>query len=334
MYAKDTAPFVPTEIIGNMTKFTELSPYRQEDAQEFLQAVINHLDHTTSSAIDSSLVEQVFQGSERYRRECAACGQREDRFQPFRTLRLNLKETVEAALKELTSKQAVEDASCDGCNRRGHRSETNTIHDAPRILALQLKRFTHVLTKLSGSCGYTEILDIEPYMSTSNTDPTASTQHNDRPSTLYRLYAVVCHIGPAIHQGHYLAWVKTGEGKWAIMNDSSVIVTDTLSASEEDGYLFFYERVDGAEAEALRADMQVPQEAANLRRRARQTLANVRGPLAATEEGWTTVQVRKQRAKQEQPKADKGSQEKREKHASSGKGKGERKGKKQTRTTR
>ncbi|KAL1672746.1 hypothetical protein EV122DRAFT_294671 [Schizophyllum commune] len=332
MYAKDGATFVPTEVIGNMSNFTKLLPYRQEDAEEFLQDVLEHIISTNPNPTPS-FVEQIFGGQQRSRLTCCACGQSRDQRTAFKLLHIAVKTSVQQALAAMAAPESLEDVQCDECNRRGCHTETHTIHEGPRILGLQLKRFHFDNTKVSDRCDYPDILDIEPYMSTSDTHPSASTEHNNRPSTLYRLYAVVCHIGRTAQQGHYIAWVKTGEGKWAKMNDHSVTEADKPFACEEDGYMFFYERVDGADAEALSAQLKTSQAAAEWRRRTRQKLANIRGSTSGTGEGWTTAMAQK-RAKKEQPKADNGSKEKREKHASSGKGKGERKGKKQTKTAR
>ncbi|KAI5829386.1 cysteine proteinase [Schizophyllum commune Tattone D] len=323
------------EVLNQMWRLESgLSTERQEDVQQYLHAVID-LCHEDEKEYDTSSIREAFEGYIRTESICGACGWRSDQLESFKHLPLAFRDAhdVEAALRMKTAKQSVCDATCPGCNRKGHRTRTDTILEAPRVLALHLLRFDSDTNKLSKSCSYPDILDIEPYMSTSNTRPTASTEDDNLPSTLYRLYAVVCHIGQTIHHGHYLAWVKTGEGKWAKMNDSSVIEADQPFACEEDGYMFFYERIDGAETEVLRARLKTSQAAAERRRQARQKLANIRGSPAVATEGWTTAMAQK-RTKKEQPKADNGLKEKREKHGLSGKGKGERKGKKQTKMAR
>ena len=119
------------------------------------------------------------------------------------------------------------------------------IKKLPNVLALHLKRFKYQedvqrFLKLA----YRVVFPFELRLFNTVDDvPNA-----DR---MYRLWAIVVHIGAGLHHGHYVAIIKSGE-KWLLFDD------DTVSAIEESdiqkfygdtpgygsGYVLFYEAVD------------------------------------------------------------------------------------------
>jgi ubiquitin C-terminal hydrolase len=59
---------------------------------------------------------------------------------------------------------------------------------------------------------YTETLDMAPYVS----------KETNCKSAIYRLYAVLVHLGYGCDSGHYFAYVKAPDGKWFRMDDEDV----------------------------------------------------------------------------------------------------------------
>lgn len=61
---------------------------------------------------------------------------------------------------------------------------------------------------------------------------------NDSP--LYKLKAVIVHLGKSVHSGHYVVYIKKEDG-WALFNDEKVTVPEKAFLGK--GYLYVYERV-------------------------------------------------------------------------------------------
>jgi len=112
-----------------------------------------------------------------------------------------------------------------------------SIHEAPLVLTVHLKRFSPLGRKLSHPLQYDDELSLQPYMSQGRFGPT------------YSLYGVICHAGSGPNSGHYFAHVKSREGRWFEMNDESVsqsgIPTDIRNA-----YMLFYIQNKGQSLEA------------------------------------------------------------------------------------
>lgn len=56
----------------------------------------------------------------------------------------------------------------------------------------------------------------------------------------YRLKAVIIHLGKSVHSGHYVAYVRSGEG-WVLFNDERV--TRSLHPVLGKGYVYLYEGI-------------------------------------------------------------------------------------------
>jgi len=69
-------------------------------------------------------------------------------------------------------------------------------------------------SKVTRHIGFSERLDLRPYMSAAKFSP-----------VWYRLYAVLVHNGYTTNSGHYYCYVRAPGGTWHCMNDSSVCGT-------------------------------------------------------------------------------------------------------------
>ena len=112
-----------------------------------------------------------------------------------------------------------------------------TIHEAPLVLTVHLKRFTPLGRKISHPLQYDEALSLRPYMSDVSFGPS------------YSLYGVICHAGGGPHSGHYYAFVKSREGRWLEMNDESV-TTSSVPINKKTAYMLFYIQNKGQGLEA------------------------------------------------------------------------------------
>ena len=112
-----------------------------------------------------------------------------------------------------------------------------TIHDAPMVLTVHLKRFSPLGRKLTHPIAYSECLSLQDAMSTGHYSPT------------YSLYGVICHAGSGPNSGHYYAIIKDPKGRWMEMNDESVVGT-RAPVDRRNAYMLYYIRDEGQVLEA------------------------------------------------------------------------------------
>ena len=113
-----------------------------------------------------------------------------------------------------------------------------TIHDAPAVLTIHLKRFSPLGRKIGHFVNYDERITLKPFMSEGQFGPT------------YSLYGVICHAGGGPNSGHYYAMVKGANGTWYEMNDESVSLHRGAPMTLKNAYMLFYIREKGQSLEA------------------------------------------------------------------------------------
>lgn len=111
---------------------------------------------------------------------------------------------------------------CSQCNTTKQVRVSTLISQAPNVLMITLKRFTHRLSKEDSFVFLPTILKI-----------------ND---LNYKLASFLSHRG-SISRGHYIAYVKSDDHGWLKMNDSSCSAVSADEAQQQQAYVVFYERV-------------------------------------------------------------------------------------------
>ena len=99
------------------------------------------------------------------------------------------------------------------------------------VLTVHLKRFGIFGNKINKPISYAERLQLGRYMSERTADTDA-----------YRLYAIVHHYGSGPNVGHYVASVRTPEGRWLRMDDSYVSTLSQCPLDDPSAYILFYAR--------------------------------------------------------------------------------------------
>jgi hypothetical protein len=152
-----------------------------------------------------------------------------------------------------------------------------SIDDAPNVLTIHLKRFDFFGRghKLSKKVEFGLELDLGPYMTPHHNkhhhhhhkhhqDKKQHThqhqqqpQHSQQPGgstsgqywhharaaqkpVLYDLYAVLVHHGHSLHSGHYVCYVKAGNGIWHLCDDHRVAQVSQRAVEGQQAYILFY----------------------------------------------------------------------------------------------
>ncbi|XP_064926062.1 ubiquitin carboxyl-terminal hydrolase 36-like [Columba livia] len=246
-FANSGSVIKPVSFVRDLKK---IAPHirlgRQEDAHEFLRFTIDamqkaclpdctELDRQTQA---TTLIHQIFGGSLRSRVKCSMCKAVSDTFDPCLDLPVEITQAanVEQALELFVKPDLLggENAYlCDKCKKKVSATKRFTIHRAPRVLTLALKRFADFTGgKITKDVGYPELLNIRPYMSQTSGDP-----------VMYGLYAVLVHSGYSSHAGHYYCYVKASDGQWYQMNDNVVRPSNIKVVLNQQAYVLFYLRI-------------------------------------------------------------------------------------------
>ena len=243
MFAKKGAQ-QPRKIVMNLRRFAKhFRMGRQEDSHEFLRHFLDGMQRSClrsmrikehSDEASTTLIHRVFGGRLRSRVACGKCPYVSDTYQSFLDISLEVTKGVQDVRRALRMFTAVEqlDASnawrCSNCNKMSQAKKQLTIQEAPNVLVLQLKRFSHY-GKLSKHVAFQEKLELGSAMS-------------QKSPALYNLYAVLVHSGSSMNSGHYYAFVKDTSGSWYEMNDSSVRWVSVQTVLKQQAYMLFYTR--------------------------------------------------------------------------------------------
>ncbi|XP_065708585.1 ubiquitin carboxyl-terminal hydrolase 36 isoform X3 [Patagioenas fasciata] len=252
----------PVSFIRNLKRIAPRICFgRQEDAHEFLRFTIDAMqkaclrDHTKSDRQTqaTTLIHQIFGGYLQSRVKCSVCKGVSDTFDPCLDVALEITQAanIVRALELFVRPDLLGGANaymCARCKKKVSATKRFTIHRAPNVLTLALKRFAGFTGgKITKDVGYPELLNIRPYMSQTSGDP-----------VMYGLYAVLVHSGFSSHAGHYYCYVKASNGQWYQMNDNVVRPSNVKVVLNQQAYVLFYVRIPSprksSEGPVARAD--------------------------------------------------------------------------------
>ncbi|KAF5393139.1 hypothetical protein D9757_001305 [Collybiopsis confluens] len=245
-------PFSPNAITSRLQVIAKhMRRGRQEDSHEFLRYAIDALQKSCLEGyppkIDPKLAEttwihKLFGGRLRSQVSCKSCGHNSDTFDGMLDLSLDIhhSQTLKDALRKFVAPDHLKGADkykCEKCKKYVDAEKRFTIHEAPIVLTVHLKRFSPLGSKIGNLVTYDEQLSLEPYMSKGQYGPT------------YYLYGVICHAGGGPHSGHYYAFVKGKDNRWYEMNDDSVSSASPPTRNKN-SYILFYLRNKGQKLES------------------------------------------------------------------------------------
>ena len=219
---------------------------------------------------ETSVLYQIFSGYYRSTLTCRSCQQPSHTFEPFLDLSLSFPTsssstlqsshghsrfppfyrpmsqpqqpqpplTLHQCLRSFTSEEQLDTDNmykCTACKKKTRASKRLSIHTAPNVLVVHLKRFEHSGLGMSGGGGkigrmvkFETVLDVGQYMS----EPGGA--------VVYELYGVLVHAGSTLYSGHYYSFVKAADGRWYEMNDSSVQPRRLEEVLAQKAYILFY----------------------------------------------------------------------------------------------
>lgn len=214
-----------------------LRPYQQEDAHEFLRALLSTLVMNGQNKQLSSLFDGLLESSV----TCQTCGRASLTRDRYMDLSLDINDvdiaTLDDALYEFTKTELLTDDNavfCQKCRKKRTVNKGLRLATAPSILVCHLKRFAFNeygrLVRLHKRIKFPQHLEIGDYMSNLN---------KARPPP-YELVGILVHQGQTCASGHYLAFVKK-HGEWFKCNDSEVTRVDESTVMMQQAYILMYE---------------------------------------------------------------------------------------------
>ena len=214
-----------------------LSPYQQEDAHEFMRALLSNLVMNGHNRQLSSLFDGLLESSV----TCQTCGRASLTRDRYMDLSVDINDvdikTLDDALFEFTKDELLTEDNavfCQKCQQKRSVTKGLRLATAPSILVCHLKRFAFNdygrLVRLHKRIDFPQQLEIGDYMSNLN---------KARPPP-YDLVGVLVHQGQTCASGHYLSFVKKN-GEWFKCNDSEVTKVDESTVMMQQAYILMYE---------------------------------------------------------------------------------------------
>ncbi|KAE9621560.1 hypothetical protein Lal_00032700 [Lupinus albus] len=223
----------------------------QEDAHEFLRLLITSMQSICLEGLggekkvdprlqETTFIQYTFGGRLQSKVKCLNCNHESERYENIMDLTLEILgwvESLEDALAQFTSPEDLDGENmyrCGRCTSYVRARKQLSIHEAPNILTIVLKRFQEGrYGKINKCITFPEMLDMIPFMTGSGDIP-----------PLYMLYAVVVHLDTqnASFSGHYISYVKDLQGNWYRVDDTEVQPVLIDQVMSEGAYILFYLR--------------------------------------------------------------------------------------------
>ncbi|XP_065906178.1 ubiquitin carboxyl-terminal hydrolase 21-like [Dysidea avara] len=126
---------------------------------------------------------------------------------------------------------------CDGCNEKVVSIKYTRIVTMPKVLVINLKRFTYnegSLQKIHSEISIPNKLSFRRHQ----------IGQPEQLEQSFELYAICYHLGDSPFSGHYVADCKW-DNVWYRFNDETItIVPSPCESSNKDGYIVFYRQVE------------------------------------------------------------------------------------------
>ncbi|KAK1322421.1 Ubiquitin carboxyl-terminal hydrolase 15 [Acorus calamus] len=252
MLLEGGGPLSPSRLLSNMRNIgCRMGGGNQEDAHEFLRLLLMSMQsifleslggekQVDSRLQETTLIQQIFGGRLRSKVKCLRCHHESERYENIMDLTLEILdwvETLEDALAQFTAAEDLDGENmyrCGRCATYVKARKQLSVHEAPNILTIVLKRFqSGKYGKINKCVSFPDMLDMIPFMTGSGDSP-----------PLYMLYAVVVHLDTLNESfsGHYVSYLKDLRGTWFKIDDTEVQPVPMSQVMSEGAYILFYSR--------------------------------------------------------------------------------------------
>ncbi|GAA5909816.1 uncharacterized protein JCM6883_003102 [Sporobolomyces salmoneus] len=234
----------------------EDSPEHQYDLDRLHEVVAADREWAKYRDRNDSIVIDFFQGQLRNRMECLYCQETSTTYNPLQTLPLPIPEQqgdnavqLEDCIDEFLREEILEGENawnCPQCRRPRTASKQLAITRLPKILIIQLKRFTSYSSfsaKVETNVDFPlEDLDLGYLLPPKSTSNRFDLNLPHEANTNYELYALVNHLGSENTSGHYTAIVRKGDTFLEIDDESitPVPASELVDRCASSVYLLFY----------------------------------------------------------------------------------------------
>ncbi|KAJ9141194.1 hypothetical protein P3X46_031762 [Hevea brasiliensis] len=240
---------VPKDLVSNLRCISRnFRNARQEDAHEYMVNLLESMHKCclpsgvpseSPAAYEKSLVHKIFGGRLCSQVECQQCLYCSNKFDPFLDLSLEIVKagSLPVAIQNFTAAELLDGGEkhyqCQRCKQKVRAKKRLTVHKAPYVLTIHLKRF-HAHDpgrKVDKKVSFDRSLDMKPFVSGSYEG-----------DLKYSLYGVLVHFGHSTHSGHYVCFVRTSSGIWYLLNDNEVRPVSEKTVLDQKAYMLFYVR--------------------------------------------------------------------------------------------
>lgn len=240
----------PKDLVSNLRCISRnFRNFRQEDAHEYMVNLLESMHKCclpsgvpseSPNAYERSLVHKIFGGRLRSEVKCMQCSYSSHKFDPFLDLSLEIAkaESLQKALMNFTTAEQLDGGErqyqCQQCKQKVRALKRLTVHKAPYVLTIHLKRFRSYDPgkKIDTKVRFGPSLDLKPFVS--------GFYEGD---LKYTLYGVLVHAGWSTRSGHYYCFVRTSKGMWYSLDDNRVVQVSEKTVLEQKAYILFYVRV-------------------------------------------------------------------------------------------
>nr|CAG4645533.1 EOG090X06IH [Lynceus sp. MCZ IZ 141354] len=282
---KKVGTIAPKKFIARLRKEKEeFDNFMQQDAHEFLNFLINHINeliqaerqqslnngtntlkiktalaeehlHIQPSSAEPTWVHEIFQGILTSETRCLNCETVSSKDEDFFDLQVDVDQntSITHCLRCFSSTETLcseNKFKCDVCASYQEAQKRMRVKKLPQILALHLKRFKYMEQyNRHVKVSHRVVFPLELRLFNTSDDAV-------NPDRMYDLVAVVVHCGSGPNRGHYISIVKSHDF-WLLFDDDIVDkieasaiedfygLTSDIPKASETGYILFYQSRDG-----------------------------------------------------------------------------------------